>query len=244
MFDTLPRWAAASIALYVIAANLWAFLRRDRGVLPAFWRVLFPLVQSLFMLGPPYAALLSGRLTPAMAAFDLPSWSRLLDSAVPPLAGAVALSGVLLWLHSRWLASRYPQGVLPAVRMRAQLSRPWGISFVLFDAFCYQAHWAFYRLAAALYLHDVTRGAALGALLVLLEWLLDPGWRARLLRPGLAEDQWLLLGLLVLSALLSVLLPGFWLLLAVHTGFWLMWYTLLQRWYRSSANVALDSGLP
>jgi hypothetical protein len=204
-------------------------------------------------------------MTPAMAAFDLPPWPRVLDTAVPLVAGVAVVSGGVLWLHRRWLtggtqppapprpapamlpemrpeaasreAGHYPPGVLPAVRMRAQLSRPWSISFVLFDALCYQTHWAFYRLGAALYLHDVPRGAAVGSLLVLLEWLLDPGWRARLRRPGLAEDQLLLLALMLLSGALSALVPGFWLLLAVHASLWLMWYTLLQRWYRSAVSV-------
>ena len=268
MIDTIPQWVAALVVVYVCAANLWAFLRRDRGALPGFWRVLFPVGQALFMLGPPYAALLSGQMTPAMAAFDVPAWPRVVDTAVPLVAGAVVVTGAILWLHHRWLvgdtpspapprgrleaasreAGRYPSGVLPAVRMRAQLSRPWGISFVLFDALCYQAHWAFYRLGAALYLHDVPLGAAVGSLLVLLEWLLDPGWRARLWRPGLAEDQLLLLALMLTSAALSVLLPGFWLLLVAHASMWLIWYTLLQRWYRSAVSVShahatLDSGL-
>ena len=276
MIESLPRWVAASVVVYVCAANLWAFLRRDRGALPGFWRVLFPVAQALFMLGPPYAALLSGLMTPAMAAFDLPPWPRVLDTAAPLVAAAAVISGAILWLHRRWMvgvgeaggalppapprpapvnlpeaqpeaarreSARYPPGVLPAVRMRAQLSRPWGISFVLFDALCFQAHWAFYRLGAALYLHDVPLGAAAGSLLVLLEWLLDPGWRARLVRPGLAEDQLLLLALMLLSVALAVLLPSFWLLLAVHASLWLIWYTLLQRWYRSAVSATLDSGL-
>ena len=242
MLDTLPRWVGASVLVYALAVNAWAFLRRGRGALPSFWQVVFPPVQALFMLGPPYAGLLSGRITPAMAGFDLPLPARLSAAAALPVAAVLAVSGIGLALHRRLVAARYPPGVLPAVRMRARLSRPWGFSYVLFEALCDQAHWAFYRLAAAQYLHDVPLGAAAGSLLVLLEWALNPDWRGRLFQPGLGEEQWLLLMLLGFSALLAVLLPGFWLLLAVHAVLWLLWYTLLQRWYRSAAGATLDSG--
>ena len=242
MLDTLPRLLGASVLVYALAANAWALVRRGRGALPSFWRVVFPPVQALFMLGPPYAGLLSGRITPAMAGFDLPSTARLWESAALPVAALLAVSGIGLALHRTLIAPRYPPGVLPAVRMRARLSRPWGFSSVIFDALCYQAHWAFYRLAAAQYLHDAPLGAAAGSLLVLFEWALDPGWRGRLFQPGLGEEQWLLLGLLGFSALLALLVPGFWLLLAVHAVLWLLWYTLLQRWYRSAAGATLDSG--
>jgi hypothetical protein len=240
--DTLPRWVAASLVVYVCAANVWAFIRRERGALPGFWRVLFPSAQVLFMVGPPYAALLSGLVTPAAYAFDVPAWGRILDTAAPLVVGAGALAGVALWLHRRWIVGRYPPAVFPAVRMRAQLSRPWGFSFVLFDALCLQAHWAFYRLGAALYLQDATLGAAAGCGLVLAEWLFDPGWRARLWQPGLAEDQYLMVALLLISGALWLLLPSFWLLPAAHLVLWYAWYGLLRRWYRTAGTGSQDSG--
>jgi hypothetical protein len=235
MLGTLPRWVAASLIVYVCAANLWVFVRRDRGALPGFWRVLMPLAQLAFMVGPPYAALLSGLVSPA-GAFDVPAWTRVLDTGAPLVVGAGAVISVALWLHRRFLVGRYPPDIFPAVRMRTQLSRPWGFSFVLFDAFCRQAHWAFYRLGAAVYLRDVPLGAAAGCGLILAEWWFDPGWRARLWQPGLAEDQVLLVALMLISGALSVLVPGFWLLPAAHLVLWLLWYGLLQRWYGSAAR--------
>ena len=67
MLTTLPGWVAASVVVYTLSAHSWAAVRRGRGMLPGFWRAVFPLAQALFMLGPPYAALLSGRITPARA---------------------------------------------------------------------------------------------------------------------------------------------------------------------------------
>ena len=65
----------------------------------------------------------------------------------------------------------------------------------------------------------------------------------------MSEEQWLRMALLGFSALLSILVPSFWLLLAVHALLWLLWYTVLQRWYRSAAGptqsqLQTGTGLP
>lgn len=83
----------------------------------------------------------------------------------------------------------------------------------------YQAiHWSFYRSAAWMLTDDLYLGFIGGILLVSVEWMLDPGWMARI-RTSSPEEPLLNASLLVATSVIFFFVPNLWLLVPVH---WLL----------------------
>ncbi|MBI3734262.1 MAG: hypothetical protein HY259_12540 [Chloroflexi bacterium] len=236
--EQLFLWAGVSFVLHALVANglqvvqTRAAGRFDRLSDYAALRALAHVTRVAYFVGPPYLALISGAVSLRLYALaDGEGWEGLRVGAAPVLAVLIAGAYSLWW--QRWIVSRAgPAAVLPAVSRRAQLSQPWGAAFVLLDTLCLQAHWALYRAAAIVFLNDRTLGALGGLGLILLEWLLDPFWRARARQAGQREDPWLVCALAALNTSLFIYTGNFWLMLGAHALLWLVWLGLLQVWYR------------
>lgn len=236
MSAALAQWAAASVALHTLrAAGAWLARRwvrnmpgiRRRG---AVWDALAWMARSAYFIGVPYAALAGGLVTPAQFALGAPDAAQALR-LLPTTAGVFAAGAAAILLHARLAVPRYPPGVRPAVRRRAQLAQPWGVSFLLLDALCLQTHWTFYRAAAVLVAPAL--GVWGGAATVTGEWLLDIGWIAGWGVHGIWEEQAMLLALMLLSAQLAALGGSFWLTLCAHCLLWVGWLALMRLLYRT-----------
>lgn len=135
-------------------------------------------LRWLVYVGIPYVALLSGLLFPHELGLVWPSreaWRQTL----PPLAGLTLLSmAVFVHAASTWDATTPPP---ESLAWRA----PFGLFLFWPDILLVHTHWAFYR-AIGLAFGAGSRAMAVGVLLVLLEWLLDPAWWRRMQRPHLA----------------------------------------------------------
>ena len=239
----LVNWVAAFFVANVLFANLawYVFLRHaDRSVSilrHPFWRAYAPLMRALWYIGVPYAALVSGLATPEQFGLGLIDW-RGAAAETAPIVLAAFFVGALLLLPLSLPAWRHrTRASFPAVQSRALLSRSWGFSFFLIEALCLQAQWMFYRAAAYDYADDA-RTAAGGALaLAIAGWALDPRWRSELGRPGAAEDHYLVAALAMVSAILYLTVPNFWMLLATHVLLWFGWLGLLL-WLSKTARHA------
>ena len=239
----LVTWVAAFFVANVLFANLAWFLflhHWDRSVTilrHPFWRAYAPLMRALWYIGVPYAALVSGLATPEQFGLTLIDWRKAAAETAPVVLAAF-FAGVLLLLPLSIAARRHCNSAsFPAVQSRALLSRPWGFSFFLIEALCLQAQWMFYRAAAYDYAGDA-RTAAGGALaLAIAGWALDPRWRSELGRSGAAEDHYLVAALAIVSAILYLTVPNFWMLLATHVLLWFSWLGLLL-WFCKPARQA------
>lgn len=224
----LAGWAAASliargIAAVFLSSPAWRDLERNAG-----WRsrpasIFTWLARAAFYVGVPYLALITGLATPAQMALAWPDGAQAGTAALWTIA-ALAAGVPVLWLLARLSARTYPPGVLPLVRSRAQWTRPWGFAFILLDTLYLQAHWMFYRAAAASALDAGPRDVAVaGIILVAAEWLFDPAWWSDMLSAGLWEDRALVAVLAVFSAALYTTAANFFVLLAAHAVLWLGW---------------------
>jgi hypothetical protein len=239
----LVTWVAAFIVANVLFANLawYLFLRHpDRSITTLrhpFWRAYAPLMRALWYIGVPYAALVSGLATPEQFGLAQIDW-REAAAGTAPVVFAAFFVGALLLLTLSLRARRHGnRATFPAVQSRALLSRSWGFSFFLIEALCLQAQWMFYRAAVLDYAGDA-RTAAGGALaLAIAGWALDPRWRSELGRSGVAEDHYLVAALALVSAVLYLAVPNFWVLLATHVLLWFGWLGLLL-WLSKPARQA------
>lgn len=128
------------------------------------------------------------------------------------------------------------RGILGRRSMLYFAPRPWWA--VLVSGFYLEVHWAFYRGALAVVLHDVYAGVFVGLAAVCLEWILNPFWRAGVaLFTGTTPDAgrvWLNAGLALTSALLFLLTRNLWICLAVH------WLLALAFWALTHQRQAAD----
>ena len=234
MTPSLPAWAAASLAAHTLAASL-TVLRSSRA--PDAWRHRLSgmawIVRALYYVGVPYLALIGGVVTPTQLSLAQPDAVQSV-AALPPLGAWLLAGALLIALHALLVRRHYPAGVRPAVRRRAQLARPWGFAFIMLETLYLQAHWTFYRAAAAdaLGLSGREAAALAGLALVGIEWLLDPAWWRDMTRAGLWEDRVLVVGLAAASAILYIVTANFFISLAAHAVIWLAWLVILARLYR------------
>ncbi len=187
-----------------------------------------------YFIGVPFAALISGAANPRLYALSELDWPRGLVAGSQLTLATFLIVSLVMWLHSRHVRSHYPPYILPFAFRRAQLSQPWGAAFVLFDSLCMQAHWAFYRAGAIIFVNDVYLGALGGLALIGLEWLLDPRWRRQMTRVGQAEDQLLVVALALFNTAMFIYTANFWLMLLAHILLWLGWLAFAQHWYKLS----------
>ncbi len=244
----LAAWAAATLVAHSLAAVLFSYAALRDPAHTVHWRprsasISAWLVRAAFFVGVPYLALLGGAATPAQMALAWPDGAMAGTAALWTIAAlAAGVPGV--WLLNRIARRFYPEGVRPLVRRRAQLTRPWGFAFLLLDTLYLQAHWTFYRAAAADALGAAPLDAvALGGLtLVAVEWLLDPRWWRDMTRAGVWEDRALVAVLAAFSAALYPAAANFFVLLAAHAVLWLGWIAAAARLFRVQA--ALGPALP
>lgn len=156
-----------------------------------------------FNIGLPYAALLLGSLDPHLAGLSGLDWLHSLG------VGAVFASATaaLLWLDRVYLHLTVPS-LSPAetTHEAPALATLWLVAFQ-------QAHWAFYR-SAAIILLGAYNGAFAGLALVIIEWVLNPAWRA-----GWMKQQRVFafdLALALTSTILFLMTGNLWVCALVH----------------------------
>ena len=84
------------------------------------------------------------------------------------------------------------------------------------DAAYAEVHWTFYRSAGALWFGDLYAGAVLGCVLIGLEWVLHPNFRAQVQSAELRPKLVLQLICLIVSSGLYLGVQNLWLMMAAH----------------------------
>lgn len=255
----LVLWTAGSILLYAIGAQLaWVSLHQPQSTLGRFrtgWsgnplgRAIVFLVRFAYYLVIPYAALLRHALSLVVIGLlgaetaDLPWWTlgwRLTDWAralgwITGLGGIAAMTLLLGWWNVRRatlaLSSdgvEFPaSGLLPAP----------SILIVARESFYAEIHWAFYRAAPLVLIADPYWATLAGAALVILEWTLNPAWRAGIADGPQREALLMQIGWLALSSAVFVMARNVWVIILLHIA--LAW--AIGQWI---ALLASRSGLP
>lgn len=257
-------WVIGSAAIYVVAANLLWWVRSTALAGSPYGRGLFQAGTFLYHVVLPYLAL--GGWWPLAQGTSVLGWQpqqgllALADMGLVGLsqqwpatrwleAAGTGLGLGLLSLLALWLAwvnasrvSRIERGAgdIPNRVSLGFAPRPWWA--VLVGGFYLEIHWAFYRGALAVVLHDVYAGVFVGLAAVCLEWALNPFWRGGVaLLEGTTPDAgriWLNAGLALTSALLFLLTRNLWICLAVH------WLLALAFWALASGQPSLPEPAP
>ena len=214
-------WLAGSFLFYVLVSNGSWLLRRLRPVTRLrSWpggRWLALLSRWAYFVGPPYAALLLGVISPRWMGLSELNWVH--SAGIGGAAAAVALGLLSLswWSYRRALPRRrQPQGV--------PLPRPLRWLLAIMEAATLQIHWAFYRSAFIdqAWLGDLYWGSWAGWALVCLEWSSNPWLRHGLRRPAQAEPILRRAALALVTTVLFILTRNLWLCWAVHALFEIM----------------------
>lgn len=210
-------WLALAGA-YLALQPLWDIflgrLERQGGRLASHLGRLEMGALLVYLLGVPYAALLTGTADARQLGLASPSgWSALAVGAGVGVAGSLMLA----WTWGRASRVSYQHNS----RRRALFSEwqalhtPWGWVPLLLQVLCLQSSWAFVRGAAvsALGLYE---GVFVGLALSGLAWLLRPGRRTNLLDPDTRPSDLLLVGLALVTALVYLYSESLWLCTTVH----------------------------
>lgn len=191
-------------------SGLALFLRTRAGVLVA-W-----LARLVWLIGPGYAALLLGIVSPKLMGLSQIRIDAGLGEAA--LLAVVALG----MLTAATVVYRRGQPAAPVYASRAD--RVADSVRLAVEAGALQWHWAFYRavLIAALMRQEVANpvylGVWLSVALVMAEGLLQPLFWRDLRTPGLAAPRLLRAALLIVSAQIYLLSRNFWLCWAFHAA--------------------------
>jgi hypothetical protein len=134
------------------------------------------------------------------------------------LGGIAAVTLVLGWWNARRaLGSELPTGGLvppPSILVTAR------------ESIYAEIHWAFYRAAPLVFIADPYWAALAGAVLVIVEWALDPAWRAGLADGSRREALVMQMAWLALSTSIFVLARNVWPIILLHVA--LAW--TVERW--------------
>jgi hypothetical protein len=239
----IVQWVAASFIARVVVVNAqarWARYERpawtESPLLRWLWRTGRACVRGAYYVGVPYLALVNG-LVPLRwyALADLDASTRGAQLALSLTAGFFLLGACLIWLHKELVLARKSNAVFPLATDRAQLSQPWGVSFIVWETLCLQAHWLFYRAGVIVWLNDVIMGTLGGALLVSMEWLLDGRVLQTMRQPERYVEFVVWLLWLSLNSVLFVYTSNWWWMVLAHGVVWLGWLWLMAYWYRPLA---------
>jgi len=243
----LALWTAGSFVLAVMGASLaWRAQQRPQGRTARFLtrltgnpfgRALLFILRFAYYVGLPYITLLRHALSPVtiglvgtltselpgwMLGWSLADWSGAAGWTIG-LGGLAAIALALGWWNARRaLGSEPPSGgLLPAPSL-----------FVTAQESIYaQIHWAFYRGAPLLFIPDLYWATLAGAALVIVEWALDPFWRAGLANGSRREVLLIQTCWLALSTAIFALAHNVWPIMALHIVLaWASgrWVTLLS----------------
>lgn len=205
-------WLLVSGALYIVATNAYRRLQQGAQVHERLHRLLrvidgaAPVILFVYYIAPPYTLLLMGELDPRQAGIIGLDWQNALT--VASLLGLAAL--VLLLLGRR----HYRRSLAPDSASEAgapiSLVRQW------WRAVFQQAHWAFYRsVLAGLGAYQ----AVFAALAVsIVEWLLNPAWRAGWAQAAQTEERALDLAFGLTTATVFIYTGNFWVTVAVQVA--------------------------
>jgi hypothetical protein len=230
-------WAAISLVLAVLYANLAWFFRQPRpGALGelaarlANWRsspTLFQFLRLLYYVGIPFAALLWGHdaVIGRLLGLQRFEWPAELKTGSTPLAsnwidwaqdaGWAAVLGIGTWtllLLGWWAYRRALVTTGEAIDIPYTQRSGWT---ALREAVYHEVHWAFYRNAPILTLGTYW-GASFGLALAALEAVLNPAWRTGLTKPQQVQQQLTRGALAVISTVLFLLTENLWLALILH----------------------------
>jgi hypothetical protein len=221
-YSPLLPWVLASIAWYALATiALWLAMRRSgsEGRLGALLgskpgQLALWLMRLLWLIGPGYAALLLGLLSPRLMGLSQAELGWNLGRGL--LFAASALS-VLLAAGLTYRRAR------PAQPPYLTLSHGIALTILLvMEAGALQWQWAFYRsamieaLAAAAAPAPVYWGTWLAVVVLAFQGALSPILWRDLRTPGLAERRVLRAALLAATSVLYLLSRNFWLAWALH----------------------------
>ena len=248
----LALWTAGSILLSVVV-GLWVWLagRRPHSRLGRpgvrltgnpFGRAVLFLVRIAFYIGLPYAALMNHALSPVVVGLlgtqtpDLPWWllgwnpdDWVRAALWTAVLGSIAAAALLLGWRNVYRASLARQETDSAFPSGGLLPAP-SILVIAREGIFAEIHWAFYRAAPLAFIADPYWATLAGAVLVILEWVLDPAWHAGLANGSRREALLMQLTWLALSASIFVLARNIWPILVLHIALaWMVgrWVTLL-----------------
>lgn len=244
----LALWTVGSILLSVVGA--WWAWRAERqpqgqaGRLRAqltgdpFSRAFSSLVRFAYYICIPYAASLRHALSPVAIGLlgteisELPWWMlgwNLADWAwaILQTVGLGALAAVALGL-GWWNARRAIKGDLPSGGL---LPAP-SIFATALESLYAEIHWAFYRAVPLMLIANLYWGTLAGAMLVVVEWVLDPSWRAGLADGSRREALLTRIGWLALSTSIFILTRNVWPIIVLHVT--LAW--VMGRWVERLAG--------
>ncbi len=217
-YSPLLPWVLASVAFYALATwSLWLWLRVSGrngllGSIPG--QLMLWLARLLWLIGPGYAALLLGLLSPRMMGLSQVEFGWSLGRGLLFAAGALAVLLAAGLSYRRAYPARSPY---------LTLSHGIALTIVLvMEAGALQWQWAFYRsalieaLATAGAQGPVYWGTWLAAGVLVVQGALSPFLWRDLSRAGLAERRVLRATLLAVTSVLYLLSRNFWLAWALH----------------------------
>ncbi len=218
-------WLLGSFLLYVLACNVAWILGRERsgrlgravGRLHAWpgsrWLVL--LLRWAYFVGPPYAMLLLGVISPRWMGLGEVDWVHSAGTGGAVAAAALGLLSLSWWSYRRGRPVQQSDIGVPFV------PRPLRWLLVLMETAALQAHWAFYRsgFITQTWLDDPYWGSWAGWALVCLEWALNPWLRHGLRQPDEAEPILRRTVLALVTTTLFILTRNVWLCWALHALF-------------------------
>jgi hypothetical protein len=228
----LVLWIASSIILYASGVNIAWYYRQPRSgrlgrlverakswpYIPWFLKAL----EFLYYIGIPYTALVIYGVVPSnllgltgpdylsglwtLCGWTLISWFGGLGKGLAFGGGAF----ISLFLIRKWYAR--VSATLPfQAEEKAHSIRPLGWWVIFRDVVYSEIHWAFYRSCPILFLGDYW-GVFVGFLIVILEWWIDPAWRASFLEAeGVTR-----LGIAFSMAIVYLFTQNLWLVILVH----------------------------
>ncbi|TAH49637.1 MAG: hypothetical protein EYC68_17140 [Chloroflexota bacterium] len=225
VFETSRGWDAAilalvSVALFIAASNVkWSITRAPnsslnqqltRAAAQPVIRALFEIVRLLYYIGIPFAALYFGWIDLRAFGLVISDWAEGVRWAIVIFLAAWLLLMVVWLPYLRATADVY---ATPAT----QFSFPRRLVELIYM----QAHWAFYRAAAIVFLTSSIPdayywGAVVGLGLTAIEALASPRIRERLTRIGEADGIVWNAGQAVINALGFVVTRNLYLLILIH----------------------------
>jgi hypothetical protein len=230
-------WLGGSFLLAVLSANLaWLFRKYHLGKISdlvsrltawPFSPWLFQFLRLVYYVGVPSAALMWRRViveqylglsggTEAIApeAVKWTHWARSLGWAAVLGIGTLFLLALGWWSYRRASTNNVDRGQVAATDV--------SVWVLLREAIYHELHWAFYRNAPIVALHeyggDTYWGIWIGLAIVTLEAILNPAWRKDLADPREAPARLMRGALAIVSSVLFWEMPNLWLAMALHLG--------------------------